>query len=64
MTYTEFWSRLEQALGPVYYRVWADQHVVGELGERTPRQALDDGEDPQRVWRAVWRVLDLPDRER
>lgn len=64
MRYTEFWHRLEQALGPVYYTTWADQHVIGELDGRTPKQALDEGEDPQRVWRAVWAVLDLPDHER
>lgn len=62
--YTEFWDRLEQALGPVYYKVWADQQVIGELDGRTPKQALDAGEDPRRVWRAVWAVLELPDRDR
>lgn len=64
MRYTEFWDRLEQALGPVYFKVWADQQVIGELDGRTPAQALDAGEDPRRVWRAVWAVLELPDRDR
>ena len=64
MRYTEFWARLEQALGPIYYRTWADQQVIGALGDRTPSQALDAGEDPQRVWREVWAVLELPDHER
>ncbi len=64
MRYTEFWDRLEQALGTVYYKTWADQQVIGELDGRTPTQALDAGEDPRRVWRAVWAVLELPDRDR
>lgn len=33
--------------------------VLAELGVRTPAQALSDGEDPQAIWRAVWREMDL-----
>ncbi len=55
---------MEQALGVAYARSWADQHVMGELGERTAVEALAGGETPQRVWRAVWAELGLPARER
>lgn len=64
MRVTEFWSRMEDALGSAYCRVWADQHVIAELGGRTVSQALAAGEQPKRVWRAVWAVLDLPPSER
>lgn len=64
MRHTEFWARMEQALGAGYYEVWADQFVIGELGGRTARQALDAGVSPKEVWRAVHRVLDLPASER
>jgi hypothetical protein len=61
--HTEFWARMEQALGPAYARSWAEQHVIGELGSRTVNEALDAGEAPKQVWRAVWRTLDLPPRD-
>jgi hypothetical protein len=62
--HTEFWARMEAALGPAYARAWADQFVIGELGERTAQQALDAGEPPKAVWAAVWRTLGLPASER
>jgi hypothetical protein len=62
--HTEFWARMEDALGPAYARAWADQYVLRELGGRTVHQALDAGEPPKVVWRAVWSALGLPARER
>lgn len=64
MRHTELWARLHEALGPAYAAVWADQHVLGSLGERTVNEALASGEQPKAVWRAVWAELELPARER
>ena len=64
MRHTEFWARMESALGPAYARAWAQQFVLGDLGERTVVQALDDGVAPKAVWAAVWRALELPASER
>lgn len=64
MRHTEFWSRLEHALGSGYARTWAEQHVIAELGSRTATEALAAGESPKRVWEAVWRTLDLPQRDK
>ncbi len=64
MRYTEFWTRLEHALGPVRFRVWAEQQVIGSLDHRTPVEALDAGVSPQQVWRAVWETLELPEKDR
>ena len=64
MRHTEFWARMEHALGFGYYQVWADQFVMSELGGRTARQALDAGLSPKEVWRAVHRTLGLPPSER
>ena len=64
MRHTEFWVRMEQALGSAYARSWAEQHVLGELGERTVVESLDAGEAPKTVWRAVWAELGLPARDR
>ncbi|HET7387555.1 MAG TPA: DUF3046 domain-containing protein [Nocardioidaceae bacterium] len=64
MRHTEFWARMEHALGPTYARSWAKQQHIGTLGDRTPQQALDEGESPKRVWHAVWQNLELPASER
>ncbi|WP_188780637.1 DUF3046 domain-containing protein [Marmoricola endophyticus] len=64
MRHTEFWDRMDAALGSSYSRVWASQQVLPGLEGRTVSQALDAGVDPKRVWRAVWDRLELPDRER
>jgi hypothetical protein len=64
MRHTEFWARLEHALGHVYARSWAKQTVMTELGSRTAVEALDAGESPKRVWAAVWRSLELPESEK
>ena len=64
MRQTEFWERMEAALGPAYSRVWAREHVIEGLDGRTVEQAFADGEDAKKVWREVWRTLELPARER
>ena len=64
MRHTEFWARLEHALGRGYARSWAEQFVMGDLGGRTAVQALEAGMPPKQVWAAVWSTLDLPASER
>ncbi len=64
MRHTEFWARMEHALGASYARTWSREHVMAELGGRTVLEALDAGESPKRVWHAVWRDLGLPLSER
>ena len=61
MRHTEFWARMEAALGAAYAPVWADQQVLGALQGRSAREALDAGVSPKDVWRAVAEALDLPD---
>jgi len=55
---------MDKQLGRGYARVWADQHVMRELGGRTASEALDQGESPKTVWRAVHASLELPASER
>ena len=64
MRHTEFWSRLEGALGRSYYRSWAPQFVMADLGGRTAQEALDAGMPPKQVWAAVWQALELPVADR
>lgn len=64
MRHTEFWARMDDALGAAYARSWADSFVIGELGGRTAVEALEAGVSPKEVWAAVWRVLELPASKR
>jgi hypothetical protein len=64
MRHTEFWARMEHALGASYARTWSREHVLADLGGRTVSEALEAGETPKRVWQAVWRALGLPPTER
>jgi hypothetical protein len=57
---TDFWERLDEVLGTAYARSWAADVVITSLGSRTVREALDDGEDAQVVWRAVCEVIEVP----
>lgn len=64
MRHTEFWARMERALGSSYAGTWSREQVLADLDGRTVREALDAGETPKRVWHAVWRALGLPPSER
>jgi hypothetical protein len=64
MRHTEFWARMDAALGPAYARSWAEQQVLADLDGRTVNEALAAGETPKAVWRAVWAALGLPPRDR
>lgn len=64
MRHTEFWQRMDDALGSSYSRIWADQQVLSELEEQTVSQALESGVAPKQVWRAVWARLELPLNQR
>lgn len=64
MRHTEFWDRLDHALGRASSRTWAELFVIGELGGRTAVEALGAGVAPKQVWAAVWRELELPDNQR
>jgi hypothetical protein len=62
--HTEFWARMESALGAAYARTWSQQHVMANLDGRTAAEALEAGESPKAVWRAVWETLGLPPNQR
>jgi hypothetical protein len=64
MRHTEFWARLDDALGRAYSRTWAELTVVRELDGRTTQEALAAGVPPKQVWAAVHRHLELPESER
>ncbi|QIK76251.1 DUF3046 domain-containing protein [Nocardioides piscis] len=64
MRHTEFWARLDRALGSHSSRSWAELFVLTELDNRTTVEALEAGVPPRIVWAAVWRALELAESER
>lgn len=64
MRHTEFWARMEAALGSAYAPVWARQTVLTALDGRTAEEALAAGEPPKRVWAEVAAQLGLPESQR
>ena len=64
MRHTEFWERMDHALGTGYARSWADLTVMSELDGHTASEALAAGVPAKQVWAAVWRILELPASER
>lgn len=64
MREVDFWKRMDTHLGHAYARVWADQHQIAALGDRTVNEAVRDGIRWKEIWRAVWAVLELPDSQR
>ena len=64
MGHTEFWARMEEALGRSYARLWAREQVLTALDSRTVEEALAAGETPKRVWRVVAESLRLPENQR
>jgi len=64
MRHTEFWRRMDHALGERYARTWARTTVMADLEGRTAEEALAAGVPPKQVWAAVWRTLELPETQR
>ncbi len=60
---TDFWERMREVFGPHAESV-VDLHVLSELGNRTPSQALAAGEPTLAVWRAVCEGHDVPPAQR
>jgi hypothetical protein len=57
---TDFWERMELTFGRAYARSWAEDQHLAALGGRTVSQALADGVDTGRVWRAVCAHAQVP----
>jgi hypothetical protein len=57
---TTFWERMREQFGEAYAASVAADHVIAELGGRTVNQALADGEDVKKVWRAVCETFNVP----
>jgi hypothetical protein len=62
--YSEFEELVGDVFGPQVGRALVADQVIGALGDRTARQALDDGEEPRAVWRALCDAMEVPEAHR
>jgi hypothetical protein len=56
---TDFWERLEIAVGSAYAKSWAADVVLADLGV-TAMEAFDQGVETRDVWRAVCQTIEVP----
>jgi Protein of unknown function (DUF3046) len=61
---TTFWDRMRTQFGETYAESVAQDYVLSGLGSRTINQALAEGEDVKKVWRAVCEAFPVPERLR
>jgi hypothetical protein len=61
---TEFWARMDEQFGAAYAASVARDQVISRLGGRTILEALDAGESPKVVWRAVGEHFEIPVSQR
>lgn len=61
MRESEFWRAVEWTFPDGRGRSLTQDLVLSELEDQSPQQALDSGMNPQRVWEAMCRSMDLPE---
>lgn len=64
MRATVFRQLMADEFGAVRAEMLASTHVIAQLEGRTADQALAEGEEPKRVWRAVCEALEVPPERR
>lgn len=61
---SEFWELIDEVFGRSYGRSLAcDQRLVA-LGNMTPLEALEAGEEPRVVWNVLCDQMEIPDSKR
>lgn len=60
MRLTDFWNRMNAQFGAAYAGSIARDQTLPPLGSRTVEEALEAGEDPKVIWRAICEVFDCP----
>lgn len=60
MRLTDFWERMDAHFGSAYVSSVAQDHVMSALGGRTVLQAIDDGIETKKIWKAVCETFDVP----
>lgn len=59
MRLSEFWERMDAAFGSLYAQSLAVDYRVPALGA-TVKDAIERGDSPKAVWRAVCAEFDVP----
>ncbi|UXA19969.1 DUF3046 domain-containing protein [Mycobacterium sp. SMC-4] len=60
MRLTEFHELVQGQFGAVRASSMLVDHVLSDLGGRTAAQAIEDGVEPRRVWRALCADFEVP----
>jgi len=60
----EFWQLVDEVFGERYGRTLAADQVLGDLGDRTAAQAIEDGIEPRTVWHVLCDAMDVPEQQR
>ncbi|MGV9182249.1 DUF3046 domain-containing protein [Arcanobacterium canis] len=60
MRHAEFWALLDRVFPGGRGRSIAEDLVLVEYDMLSPREAIEAGHDPQKVWEAVCDNMDLP----
>lgn len=60
---SEFWKRMEARFGTAYAHSLAADYRVTALGG-TVNEAIERGEEPRSVWRAVCQEFEVPQKLR
>lgn len=60
MRHTVFRERMAEEFGRVRAEMLAQDHVLSDLGRRTPDEALESGVDPKRVWQVLCDEFEVP----
>jgi hypothetical protein len=58
---SDFWQRMETRFGSVYAHSLAADYRVTSLGA-TVNDAIERGDSPKAVWRAVCQEFDVPQK--
>ncbi|RNI21415.1 DUF3046 domain-containing protein [Flexivirga caeni] len=61
MKLSEYRRLMSDEFGSAYAGVLGGSHVLQQLGNRTPDEALAEGVKPREVWLALCRDLQIPE---
>lgn len=64
MRITVFRRLMAEEFGRIRATTLMNDHVIGELGGRTPEQALEAGVSVKDIWRTVCDEFDVPQERR
>lgn len=61
---SHFWELMNDEFGEAYASSLARSHSLHALGDQTVLEALEAGESPRAIWRAICDDMDVPESRR